>query len=482
MLFNSYEFIFGFFPVVFVGFFLLARRSQSVAAGWLGIASLFFYGWWSIKALPLLLCSILVNYWFGKKLTPQLETEINNEKNRKFTLYISLAANLALLGFFKYANFFIANFNVALGALQQQQINTLNIVLPIGISFFTFTQIAFLVDCWQGKVRERNFTHYLLFVSYFPHLIAGPVLHHSQMMPQFAKAETYRPNYDQIAIGIAIFTIGLAKKLLLADQLSEYADVLFNNASVGTIPMFFMSWFGVLAYTFQIYFDFSGYSDMAIGLSLFFGIYLPVNFNAPYKSTSMIDFWRRWHISLSMFLREYLYIPLGGNRLGKFRRYLNLLITMLLGGLWHGASWTFVLWGAAHGGYLIINHAWRTFVGDKYSYGVLGKTACWLITFLSVCFAWVLFRANSVTTALSIYKGMLGLNGFSLPARLNGVLPISLSKLQLFHISFEGLWQAQPMQNTSTGGGNSAVIGQHSCIGFTYIYTDSTEQGRKFVN
>lgn len=238
MLFNSYEFIFGFLPAVFFGFFLIARYNHTAAAQWLGFASLFFYAWWSIKAVPLLLGSIFINYLFGNKLTP---SENGNEQIRKITLYIAIAANLVLLGFFKYANFFIANANVALDALHQQQINLPNIVLPIGISFFTFTQIAFLVDCWQGKVKERNFTHYLLFVTYFPHLIAGPVLHHSQMMPQFSKAATYRPNYGKIAVGIAIFTIGLSKKLLVADPLGDFANTLFKAVSDGIAPTFLVS-------------------------------------------------------------------------------------------------------------------------------------------------------------------------------------------------------------------------------------------------
>jgi alginate O-acetyltransferase complex protein AlgI len=408
MLFNSYPFIFGFFPLAFAGFFLIARYSHAFAAGWLALVSLFFYGWWSIHAVPLILGSACVNYYFGKQLTP---FDNPNARTRKVYLCAALIANLALLGFFKYADFFIANANLALDVFHEKQINALHVVLPIGISFYTFTQIAFLVDCWQGKVRERNFTHYLLFVTYFPHLIAGPVLHHSQMMPQFAKPETYRLNFDKLAIGITVFTIGLAKKLLIADPLGEHADALFSLVGAGSTPQFFASWFGVLAYTFQIYFDFSGYTDMAIGLSLFFGIRLPINFYSPYKATSIIDFWRRWHISLSTFLKDYLYIPLGGNRLGTFRRYVNLLVTMLLGGLWHGANWTFVLWGAVHGMLLAVNHAWRELAGGEGDFGPLGKAVCWLATFVSVCFAWVLFRAKNIADAETIYSAMLGFKG-----------------------------------------------------------------------
>ncbi|HEX3140306.1 MAG TPA: MBOAT family O-acyltransferase, partial [Rhizobacter sp.] len=290
-----------------------------------------------------------------------------------------------------------------------------DVMLPIGISFFTFTQIAFVVDCWSGKVVERKPVHYLLFVTYFPHLVAGPVLHHAQMMPQFAQDSTYRANPDKMVVGAATFVIGLSKKLLLADPLGQYADLIFGAVDKGFAPGFWTAWFGTLAYTFQIYFDFSGYSDMAVGLALFLGVKLPVNFASPYRATSIIEFWRRWHITLSTFLRDYLYIPLGGNRAGPLRRYLNLFITMLLGGLWHGANWTFVLWGAAHGALLIVNHGWR-FLRGSASEGRFARVGAWLLTFCAVCFTWVLFRATSIDSALSVMQGMLGLNGASWPA------------------------------------------------------------------
>jgi len=405
VLFNSYAFLFVFFPAVFALFFLAALRSRMLAASVLTLASLVFYGWWSVQAVPLLVASFCANYFLGLKLTPP------GGARRKLWLYAAMVANLGLLAFFKYANFFVENANALLDGLDAARIAAPHIVLPIGISFFTFTQIAFLVDCWQGKVRERNFIHYALFVTYFPHLIAGPVLHHSQMMPQFAKPETYRIRFEVIAIGLIVFVAGLTKKLLIADPLGEHADALFQSVADGGAPHFSAAWLGVFAYAFQIYFDFSGYSDMAIGLSLFFGIHLPVNFNSPYKATSVIEFWSRWHISLSAFLKHYLYMPLGGNRHGRFRRHLNLLVTMLLGGLWHGANWTFVFWGAVHGVLLIINHAWRAAFGRR-EYGAAGKAACWAATFLGVCLAWVLFRSENIATALEIYKGMLGMNGF----------------------------------------------------------------------
>ena len=415
MLFNSYPFIFVYFPLVLLGFFLIGKRNIRAAAGFLALASLFFYGWWSVQALPLLLASICVNYWFGLRLTP---APGRDDRRRKTLLITALTVNLVVLAVFKYANFFVSNVNDGLSAAGLAPIPLLHIVLPIGISFYTFTQIAFLVDCWQGKVQERSFIHYVLFVTYFPHLIAGPVLHHAQMMPQFANPATYRADPNKIALGLAIFTFGLAKKLLIADPMGQYADLVFNGVHNGIEPTLYTSWFGVLAYTLQIYFDFSGYSDMAIGLSLCFGIRLPLNFDSPYKSTSIIEFWRRWHISLSTFLRDYLYIPLGGNRKGPARRHINLFLTMLLGGLWHGAAWTFVIWGALHGAFLIVNHFWNALLrrDAKAPRSRIGRVFGWLLTFVCVMVAWVVFRAESTGAAMRIYEGMLGLNGAPLTA------------------------------------------------------------------
>ena len=422
MLFNSYAFIFVFFPLVMLGFFLIGKRNSRAAAGFLALASLVFYGWWSVKALPLLIGSICVNYWFGLQLTP---APGRSDKHRKRLLIVALVVNLGVLAVFKYANFFIDNVNAGLTAAGSTPWPLLNVALPIGISFYTFTQIAFLVDCWQGKVQERRFIPYVLFVTYFPHLVAGPVLHHAQMMPQFARPSTYRVDPDKLALGLAIFTFGLAKKLLIADRMGEYADMFFNGVQGGTVPLMVSSWLGVLAYTLQIYFDFSGYSDMAVGLSLCMGVQLPLNFRSPYKSTSIIEFWRRWHISLSTFLRDYLYVPLGGNRKGETRRYINLFLTMLLGGLWHGAAWTFVVWGALHGVYLMINHLWSAKVRRNRPANRASSVLGWAITFLCVMVAWVVFRAHDMHSALQIYRGMLGLNGaplatfaeFSIPYR-----------------------------------------------------------------
>lgn len=411
MLFNSYVFIFGFLPVVLLGFFWLGRISHAYAAGWLALASLFFYGYWNPAYVGLLLGSIIGNYAFGMWIA---KAGTRYEDGRKKQLLIlAIAANLALLGYYKYANFFVASVNAVAGTGWGLG----DILLPLGISFFTFTQIAFLVDTYRGEVKEYNFIHYTLFVTYFPHLIAGPVLHHKEMMPQFARATTYQINWSNVATGLMLFTLGLCKKTLWADPLAVYADAIFNGVSAGMLPTIYEAWCGALAYTLQIYFDFSGYTDMALGIALMFGVRLPINFNSPYKAVNIIEFWRRWHMTLSRFLRDYLYIPLGGNRKGKGRRYLNLFITMLLGGLWHGAGWTFVIWGALHGIYLMINHAWhalRRMVGQDPTQPLSWPIHIFsgLLTFIAVILAWVFFRANDFNSAAVFIKAMFGIASF----------------------------------------------------------------------
>lgn len=401
MLFNSYEFIFLFLPLTLAGFFFIGQRSHHLAALWLGMTSLAFYGWWNALYVLLLLASIAANYGMGYAIGRGVEA------SRGRLLAIGIAANLALLGYFKYADFFLSSVNAVVGT----RWSLLNVVLPLGISFFTFTQIAFLVDVRRGVAHEYRFVHYLLFVTYFPHLIAGPVLHHKQMMPQFQNRAIYRPQEACIATGLTVFVIGLAKKVLLADNLGEYATPFFEDARLGLDPGALQAWTGAIAYTLQLYFDFSGYSDMAIGLSLLFGIRLPINFDSPYRAVNIIDFWRRWHMTLSAFLRDYLYIPLGGNRLGAGRRYVNLLTTMVLGGLWHGANWTFVVWGALHGVFLAINHLWQARFADVFGRLPGGRPAAQGLTFLAVVIAWVFFRADNLTTALRIVGGMFGEHG-----------------------------------------------------------------------
>lgn len=417
MLFNSYEFIFLFLPVVFAAFFAIGRYSRPLAALWLFSASLFFYGWWNPAYVSLLIGSILFNFAMGSAIS--LEHQRGRLTRAKGLLIAAVSGNLVLLAYYKYANFFLSNTNQILGTEWHLE----EIILPLGISFFTFTQIAFLVDAYRGEVKERNFIHYGLFVTYFPHLIAGPVLHHKEMMPQFAEAQTYRAHWENISIGLTIFIIGLFKKLVLADGVAPFAAPVFTAAAAGQSLTLLEAWGGALAYTLQLYFDFSAYSDMAIGLSRMFGIKLPLNFNSPYKAANIVDFWRRWHITLSRFLRDYLYFALGGNRKGTVRRYANLMVTMLLGGLWHGAGWTFIIWGGLHGLYLCINHTWnkvRTTVLGAYPVGAVERGAAWLLTFVAVVVGWVFFRASDTPSALSILQGMAGVNGLLIPSNWPG--------------------------------------------------------------
>ena len=338
MLFSSYIFLFVFLPVTLSGFCLLARfMGPKPAKLWLTMSSLVFYGWWNPVYVLLIVASMLFNFWFGR----QIGRAVGAGRSGGLLLFWGVTANLLLLGYYKYANFFVGNVNVLCGTHWSLG----RILLPLGISFFTFTQIAYLVDASRGVVCEYDLGDFLLFITFFPHLIAGPIIHHSEMMPQFRESKTYHFQWENLAVGLGIFSIGLFKKVVIADGLSPHVADVFGAAAAGNSLYGTDAWAGVLSYTFQIYFDFSGYSDMAIALARMFGIILPLNFNSPYKAVNIIEFWRRWHMTLSRFLRDYLYIPLGGNRHGKFRRYLNLILTMGIGGLWHGAAWTFVLWG-----------------------------------------------------------------------------------------------------------------------------------------
>jgi alginate O-acetyltransferase complex protein AlgI len=405
MLFTSALFAFIYLPIVFVGFFALGRYSHKYAAAWLFFASVVFYGYWMPEFTMLLIGSVCFNFWVGSRIANLVSTENGAGCNARYWLIAGVTINLVLLGYFKYANFFLDN----LMLISNQHWHYEYIILPIGISFFTFTQIAFLADTFQKGIKEYGFIHYGLFVTYFPHLIAGPVLHHAQMMPQFREASTYKIDTANLAGGLTIFIMGLFKKIVLADGISPYADVIFNASESGLTANFNEAWIGSLAYTFQLYFDFSGYSDMAIGLSWMFNVRLPVNFNSPYQAVNISDFWRRWHMSLSSFLRDYLYIPLGGNRKGPIRQNINLLLTMLLGGLWHGASWSFVFWGCLHGSFLVVNHGFQTLVKKHFTHintHYLLVFFGWLLTFLLVVIAWVFFRATSFSGALGILKSM----------------------------------------------------------------------------
>lgn len=413
MLFNSPIFIYVFVPVTLIGFYAISRFGyRNWAIAWLVGASLIFYSYWSVKYLALIVGLTLFNYVLGVALGKrEEERERISAGQRKFIFIFGITANLLCLGYFKYANFFIDTVNTAAGT----DFHLHKIILPLGISFFTFQKIAYLVDVYRGETREFNILHFFLFVTFFPQLIAGPIVHHKEILPQFKKDSLYRLHWPHLAAGITIFFIGLFKKVVIADQVAQYGNPVFQIAAQGGTLTFFEAWGGALAYTFQLYFDFSAYSDMAIGLGRMFGIRLPLNFYSPYKAVNVIDFWRRWHITLSRFLRDYLYIPLGGNRQGTFRRCINLLVTMLLGGLWHGAGWTFLLWGGLHGGYLLINHAWRSLrkrAGQDLSHTTrAGRLLGRSITFIAVVIAWVLFRAESLAAAKEIYRGMAGLNG-----------------------------------------------------------------------
>lgn len=418
MLFNSYSFLLLFLPITLIGYVIIGRTvGRGAVFGWLVAVSLFFYGWWNWYFLALLLTSLVFNYFMGTWLS-----NLDKRPPAKLVLGLSLALNVGFLGYFKYANFFMENVSPLFGVAWTMR----DIVLPLGISFYTFQKIAYLVDSYQGKTRGYGFRDFCLFVSFFPQLIAGPITHHGEIMPQFRKQDTARAHWDDWSVGLTLFVMGLAKKVLIADRLATHSSLIFQVSKNGGLLGLAEAWAGVLAYTLQLYFDFSGYSDMAIGLARLFGIRLPMNFNSPYQAINIADFWRRWHVTLSRFLRDYIYIPLGGNRRGAARKYLNVFLVMLIGGVWHGAGWTFVIWGALHGTYLLLYHAWR---GVREKKGLTTKTPSLLgimfarlATFLLVVIAWVFFRAETVESASSLLVSMTGAHGFS-------------SNLSRFHLS-----------------------------------------------
>ena len=429
MLFSSYTFLFQFLPATVLAFAAARRHSPRAGIMVLVGASLFFYGAWRPVYLLLFAASVAVNFALGLRMEDPLR--------RRGIGTFGVALNLAGLCYFKYTNFIFDSLNTLTGA----PLPFVNIILPLGISFFTFQQIAYLVDVMRGARVERDIVSYTLFVSFFPHLIAGPLVHHAEMIPQFKRGRTGR-SAVLAARGLAIFAAGLFKKVVIADNLAQFVSPVFAHLDAGggvTTPW---AWLATLAYTLQIYFDFSGYSDMAIGLALLFGIRLPVNFRSPYQATSIIEFWRRWHITLSRFLRDYLYIPLGGNRLGEQRRYVNLLVTMLLGGLWHGAGWNFLVWGGLHGLYLSINHLWRGWRGSKPEVSIAGlvvKGACWAITFFAVVVAWVFFRAKTAAGAWQMLQGLFGAEAGSSAYASPGILrlmdlPMLVGEAQLLLI------------------------------------------------
>ena len=446
MLFNSYVFLFFFLPVTLVGFHLIGKQGyHKVAVSWLVGASLFFYGWWNPAYLGLILGSILFNYAVGFSLLG---------RPYKLTLFLGVAGNLGVLGYFKYANFFIDNINALLG----NNIILEQIILPLGISFFTFQQITYLVDAYRGETREYNFLHYCLFVAFFPQLIAGPIVHHKEMLPQFAKDALYGLKSKNLAVGFTIFIIGLFKKVVLADGIAVHATSVFAGAEHGVYLTFFEAWGGTLAYSFQLYFDFSGYSDMAIGLARMFGITLPVNFSSPYKAHNIAVFWRRWHITLSRLIKDYLFYPiaLSLTRYAVIRNYGSIslfILTILLPtmfayfwvGLWHGAGWNFILFGLVHGTYIVIYSAWVKIKKKIPDNSVIKSTVVansigGAITFLAVVLAFVPFRAESMDGTRNMLAAMLGGHGLSLSPSLIGEIGNAEQWLLEHGVVFHGMF------------------------------------------
>jgi len=409
MLFSSQVFVLAFLPVCLAGWrvFHSSRLRRLWALPFLIVASLVFYAWWRTELVLLLVGSVGANYALGQRIR-HLARGGSDTAARRW-LAAGIAANLLLLGWFKYADF----------AARTVGLTPPGVALPLAISFFTFQQIMFLAESRRDARGNFGLVPYAAFVTFFPHLIAGPIVRPSEIIPQFASAPSRRLDAEALSSGLTLFLIGLAKKLVLADTFAPLANVGFDAAAQGASLTFVEAWVAVLAFALQIYFDFSGYSDMAIGLARMFGIRFPVNFNAPYQAASIAEFWHRWHITLSAFLRDYVYIPLGGNRRGPARQHVNLMATMLLGGLWHGAAWTFVAWGGLHGAYLVAQRLWSRHVRFA-----LPHAACRAMTLLAVLIAWVPFRAAGADASLRMLRGMAGLDGIALPQLFVDAFPL----------------------------------------------------------
>ncbi|MGD0231714.1 MAG: MBOAT family O-acyltransferase [Syntrophorhabdales bacterium] len=408
MTFNSHEFIFLFLPGTFIVYLLLTRWHLIVGSTiWLIFCSFVFCCFSGMKSGLLLAFSILFTYCIGLTITGR-PSRIG-ETGRKTFLVLGIAVCAALLVYYKYTGFVIDNLNGLLGL----RVPVGKTLLPAGISFFTFTEIAYLVDVYHDPERRTGLLNYALFISFFPRLLAGPIIRYDEIVPQLKSLKDKTLNYRNLSLGLYLFAIGLFKKVEIADRFSDWASAGFDGS--GNLN-FLLAWATSLSYTFQIYFDFSGYTDMAIGTALFFNIRLPINFNSPYKASDIQDFWRRWHITLTRFLRDYIYIPLGGNRVPEARLYCNLMATFLIGGLWHGAGWTFLFWGFLHGAGLIIYQAWKK-IGLR-----LPRIIAWIVTFTFVNIAWVFFRAKSWGAAMRVLRGMLGLMGITLPDRWATIL------------------------------------------------------------
>ncbi len=415
MLFSSLEFILFFLPLTVAVYWLVLHRvGAQWALVWLILASLFFYSWWKLDYLPLMLASIIFNFVVGRPIG-NLQYR---QSLRKLLLVLGIVVNLGLLGYFKYYDFFVSNIAQLIGA----DVSLLHLILPLGISFFTFQQVAYLVDAYRGVCREYNLLHYSLFVTFFPQLIAGPIVHHSEMLPQFADPANKRINYNNWARGLIIFIIGLFKKVVIADEFAQWANWGFDQADSLTL---LEAWATSLSYSLQLYFDFSAYCDMAIGAALFFNVRLPINFDSPYKSANIQEFWRRWHMTLGRFIKDYIYIPLGGNRGSVPRVGITVLITFFLCGLWHGAGWGFIFWGVLHGTATLIFKLWQK-LGQP-----LPKPVAIAVTFLFVNCSWVFFRATDWPSAVKVIKGMFGFSGVAIPESIAMLVPISGAQIAI---------------------------------------------------
>src|SRR5271168_114670 len=433
MLFNSHEFLFVFLPATLLGFYLIGRVSRQAAILWLILTSLLFYGWWRPLNILIIGPSIIINYVLASFLL-RLSQRGDSPRLSRAVLLIGILFNVVFLGFFKYADFVYGAINDVFGA----NLILLHIILPLGISFITFQKIAFLIDVQAGRVKSFTFREYCTFVLFFPQLIAGPIVHYREMMPQF-DAATCRFDKNNFAVAITLLFFGLFKKVVLADNIAPLVTPIYeHSAATGQTP-FLLAWMAAVGFMLQLYFDFSGYTDMALGLARFFGIKLPPNFNSPLKASSIIDFWLRWHMTLTRFLTAYIYNPLVlwltrrravkgrpgfGARNPTIGAFVSLLIvplitTMFISGLWHGAGYGFIIWGVLNGIFLTINHGWRVFAAhrwrDRASYERIMKPAGFVLTFVSVTTAMVFFRASTVKSAIDLVKGVIGQNGFSLP-------------------------------------------------------------------
>lgn len=463
MLFNSPEFIALFAPATLLGFFIFGRTSRGAALGWLIVASLFFYAWWRPLNVLIIAPSILVNFVLARALV-RIAPDATRAGLAKTLLALGIVFNIAFLGYFKYVNFFASAINDVAGT----QFVLQRVILPLGISFITFQKIAFLIDVHAGRVKSFSLRDYCLFVLFFPQLIAGPIVHFREMMPQFQKTST-RYDVEDVSVGLTLFVIGLFKKVVLADGIAIYVSPLYSAAASGGQIDLLGAWVAAVGFTLQIYFDFSGYTDMALGAARCFGIKLPPNFDSPLKATSIIDFWLRWHMTLTRFLTAYIYNPLllaltrrrlasGGSgfsaRNADLASFATLLafptiLTMFVSGLWHGAGYQFICWGLLHGFYLTLNHAWRMVIprlwSDRSAYERYMSPVGLVLTFLAVAISMVLFRSSTLDTAMRLLKSMAGGNGISLPAHVIERLGSIGNWLQAMGIT------AQPMGNVNFG-------------------------------